>query len=68
MRTVVMSPECRLAQVSGYEDMHRECRQTSDVPLPHGSGILLLRRCACSHHPYVDAARPRAAGQGVGRT
>lgn len=31
-----MSPECTLAHRPGYKDLHRECRQTADVPLPHG--------------------------------
>lgn len=48
----VMSPECRLAQRPGYEDLHRECRQTKDLPLPYGGGILLVHRCTCPHHSY----------------
>jgi hypothetical protein len=48
--TSTMSAECTLAQQPDYRDLHRECRQTRDVPLPHGRGILLVRRCACPHH------------------
>ncbi|MEV6531012.1 hypothetical protein AB0M86_15650 [Streptomyces sp. NPDC051639] len=47
-----MSAECALAQQPGYKDLHRECRQTKDVPLPYGGGILLVRRCTCPHHRY----------------
>ncbi|MFD6247910.1 hypothetical protein [Streptomyces roseolus] len=53
-----MSPECRVAQHPGYEDLHRECRQTKDVPLPYGSGILLVRRCTCPHHSYTRRPPP----------
>jgi hypothetical protein len=48
--TSTMSPECALAQRPGYEDLHDECRQTTDVPLPHGHGLLLVPRCTCPHH------------------
>ncbi|MEV8563661.1 hypothetical protein ACWET9_48770 [Streptomyces sp. NPDC004059] len=47
-----MSAECALAQRPGYKDLHRSCRQTEDVPLPHGGGILLMSKCTCAHHPY----------------
>ncbi|SHI22532.1 hypothetical protein SAMN05444521_5684 [Streptomyces sp. 3214.6] len=47
-----MSAECALAQQPGYADVHQDCRQTKDVPLPHSSGILLLHRCTCPHHAY----------------
>ncbi|MET9386983.1 hypothetical protein ABZY09_39700 [Streptomyces sp. NPDC002928] len=50
--TATMSAECALAQRPGYTDLHQACRQTEDVPLPHGDGILLVRRCTCSHHAY----------------
>jgi hypothetical protein len=40
-----MSAECALAQKRGYEELHHECRQTKDVPLPRAKGILLLPRC-----------------------
>jgi len=45
-----MSAECALAQRQGYEELHRECRQTKDVPLPRATGILLMPRCACPCH------------------
>lgn len=48
--TDTMSAECALAQRPGYEDLHRECRRTEDVPLPHSVGILLVRRCGCPCH------------------
>ena len=44
-----MSPECAVAQLPGYEDLHGQCRQ-DDVPLPGGGGILLVRRCTCACH------------------
>lgn len=48
--TSAMSAECAVAQQPGYEDLHDQCRQTKDVPLPHGSGLLLARRCGCPCH------------------
>ncbi|WP_199827246.1 hypothetical protein [Streptomyces xylophagus] len=36
-----MSAECAVAQQPGYADLHDECQQTKDIPLPGGSGILL---------------------------
>jgi hypothetical protein len=50
--TDAMSAECAVAQRPGYEGLHDECRQTKDVPLPHGGGILLIRRCACTCHRW----------------
>ncbi|WP_173264757.1 hypothetical protein [Streptomyces pacificus] len=50
-----MSAECALAQRPEYKDLHRQCRQTKDVSLPHSSGILLVRRCTCPHHRYTPA-------------
>lgn len=47
---VTLSAECTLGQRPDYRDLHRECRQTKDVPLPHSSGILLVRRCGCACH------------------
>ncbi|WP_217555206.1 hypothetical protein [Streptomyces sp. GbtcB6] len=47
-----MSAECALAQQPGYSKLHSECRQTRDIPLPHGRGILLIPRCTCPHHRY----------------
>ncbi|KUO19672.1 hypothetical protein [Streptomyces dysideae] len=46
-----LSAECALAQRPNYQGLHRECRQTSDVPLPHSNGrILLTRSCGCACH------------------
>lgn len=45
-----LSAECTLAQRQDYRDVHRDCRQTKDIPLPHGGGILLQRRCGCTCH------------------
>ncbi|MER6413534.1 hypothetical protein [Streptomyces humidus] len=42
--------ECALAGRPGHEDPHRRCRQTSDVPLPGATGLLLMSRCPCSCH------------------
>lgn len=50
--TLPLSAECELAAQSGYTDLHRECRQTKDIPLPHARGIWLVRRCGCPHHTY----------------
>lgn len=61
--TSTMSAECALAQRPGYTDLHRACRQTEDVPLPHSDGILLVRRCTCTHHVYTRTP----AGCGAGR-
>lgn len=44
------SAECALAAQPGYEDLHRTCRQTKDIPLPHAIGILLVPRCTCWCH------------------
>lgn len=47
---VDMSAECTLATQPGYEDLHNECKQTKDVPLIHGGGLLLVHRCGCACH------------------
>lgn len=47
-----LSPECALAQNPDYADLHKQCRQAKDIPLPHSNGILLQRRCECSHHRW----------------
>lgn len=47
---VTLSTECTLAWRPGYQDLHRECRQTEDVPLPHSHTVLLVARCRCSCH------------------
>ncbi|MGF1237105.1 hypothetical protein ACQSME_07565 [Streptomyces sp. 2-6] len=53
--TSTMSAECALAQQPGYKDLHRQCRQTKDIPLPYSSGLLLVHRCTCPHHRYNPA-------------
>lgn len=50
-----LSAECTLAARPGYNDVHEQCRQTKDVPLPHGDGILLARRCGCLCHAEIRA-------------
>ncbi|WP_370270962.1 hypothetical protein [Streptomyces sp. V4I8] len=45
-----LSTECLLATRPGYTDLHNSCHQLQDIPLPHGIGILLQSRCACSCH------------------
>lgn len=45
-----LSPECTLASRPGYEDIHASCRRLRDIPLPHGGGLLLVRRCGCACH------------------
>lgn len=54
--TSALSAECAVAAKEGYEDLHDDCRQTSDIPLPHGGGILLQRRCDCFCHPWAGGA------------
>ncbi|MFF3906026.1 hypothetical protein ACFYZJ_08440 [Streptomyces sp. NPDC001848] len=61
--TSTMSAECALAQRPGYADLHRDCRQTEDVPLPHGDGILLVRRCSCFHHACNRKPADARSGQ-----
>ncbi|WP_158973341.1 hypothetical protein [Streptomyces griseus] len=45
-----LSPECTLARQPGYEDVHGACRRLTDIPLPYGGGLLLVRRCDCACH------------------
>lgn len=52
-----LSAECTLAQRDGYEYLHRDCRQTEDIPLPGSSGVLIQRRCGCTCHPFFDRSR-----------
>ncbi|NUP19893.1 MAG: hypothetical protein HOZ81_28195 [Streptomyces sp.] len=47
-----LSAECTLALRPAYIRLHRDCRQTEDIPLPGGRGVLLQRRCGCSCHRY----------------
>lgn len=44
------SAECSLAEREGYADLHGQCRQLADVPLPHSHGVLLIKRCRCWCH------------------
>ena len=48
--TDALSAECTVAKQKGYGDLHRECRQTEDVPLPHSTRVLLAHRCGCACH------------------
>ncbi|EPJ42379.1 hypothetical protein STAFG_0581 [Streptomyces afghaniensis 772] len=43
-----MSPECTLATRPSYHDLHADCRQTRDLPLPFAFGILLQPHCECA--------------------
>lgn len=45
-----LSAECSLAQRRGYANLHGQCRQSRDVPLPHSNGIVLVSRCGCLCH------------------
>lgn len=51
-----LSAECAVGRRAGYEALHGRCSQTEDVPLPHGGGLLLMRRCPCSCHTTERAA------------
>ncbi|MFI9835196.1 hypothetical protein ACIHIX_46910 [Streptomyces sp. NPDC051913] len=51
-----LSAECILGQRPGLEDLHRQCRQIADVPLPHSNGLLLIKRCGCGCHRPGGAA------------
>ncbi|MER7927044.1 hypothetical protein ABTY96_28460 [Streptomyces sp. NPDC096057] len=50
-----LSAECIVGQKDGYNDLHGACTQTEDIPLPHGGGLLLQRRCGCTCHRYRAA-------------
>jgi hypothetical protein len=54
-RTTELSAECALAQRPGYADLHAQCRQTEDVPLPHSTGVLLAVRCGCICHKLAPS-------------
>jgi hypothetical protein len=45
-----LSAECAVARTPGYEDLHGQCRQTRDIPLPHSTGVVLVPRCHCTCH------------------
>lgn len=53
---VTLSAECALGRERGYGNVHDMCNQTEDIPLPHGGGLLLQRRCGCICHRYRKAA------------
>ncbi|MBQ1090645.1 hypothetical protein [Streptomyces sp. B93] len=53
---VERSAECALAtQRLEHRRLHADCRRTKDIPLPHGRGLLLVRRCGCACHRKQDA-------------
>ncbi|MDV9174411.1 hypothetical protein R6V09_30425 [Streptomyces sp. W16] len=54
--TSTCSAECALAAQDGYQELHHECRQTKDIPLPHGAGLVLVRRCTCPCHTRIAGA------------
>lgn len=45
-----LSAECVVARTPGYKDLHGQCRQTRDIPVPHSNGVVLVPRCVCSCH------------------
>lgn len=51
-----MSAECAVGLLPEYEDMHGRCRQTEDIPLSHGTGIILQHRCRCACHRQTRSA------------
>ncbi|MGW0824685.1 hypothetical protein [Streptomyces sp. NPDC002845] len=51
-----LSAWCAVAEQPGYENLHADCRQTRDVPLPHYPSILLQRRCGCACHGQAVSA------------
>ena len=54
--TSTRSAECAMAAQDGYQDLHHECRQTKDIPLPHGADLVLVRRCTCPCHTRIADA------------
>ncbi|MEV6540157.1 hypothetical protein [Streptomyces sp. NPDC051665] len=54
--TSMRSAERAVAALDGYRELHHECRQTKDIPLPHGAGLVLVRRCTCPCHTHVAGA------------
>ena len=59
-----LSAECTLATQPGYEDLHEQCRQTRDIPLPHSYGLLLVPRCRCGCHAAGRAGLAKQVGGG----
>ncbi|GGX12945.1 hypothetical protein GCM10010383_48700 [Streptomyces lomondensis] len=51
-----LSAECTLGLTPDYQGLHRDCRQTRDIPLPHSRGLLLVRRCGCTCHRGTGSA------------
>jgi hypothetical protein len=51
-----LSTECTLALRPDYRVLHRECRQTRDIPLPHSRGLLLVPLCGCTCHGRREAS------------
>lgn len=51
-----LSAECTLAR-QDYRYMHRHCRRTGHIPLPHSSRVLLVRRCGCPCHRKAGGLR-----------
>lgn len=54
-------PECAVAARPGYEDLHAQCRQTEDVPLPYATGLLLVPRYTRLCHGYNRQGTTRVA-------
>lgn len=54
-----LSPECAVAREHGPEELHGQCRQTEDIPLPHSTGIVLVARCRCGCHPWARRRKVR---------
>lgn len=54
--TSMRSAECAVAALDGYQELHHECRQTKDIPLPHGAYLVLVRRCTCPCHTQIAGA------------
>ncbi|MFJ5306142.1 hypothetical protein [Streptomyces sp. NPDC088350] len=50
-----LSAECIVGQQHGYGTVHDMCRQTKDIPLPYGRGLLLQPRCTCICHRHRKA-------------
>ena len=50
------SAECAVAALDRYQELHQECRQTKDIPLPHGADLVLVRRCTCPCHTQIAGA------------
>ena len=51
-----LSAECTVGNLPDYTDMHGRCRQTKDISLPHGTGVLYQARCRCTCHARAGDA------------